>query len=205
MGRPREFEIDDAIDKATALFWRNGYEGTSLSDLTKTIGISPPSFYFAFGSKEALFRRAIERYFVEQNTIAEAAFRQPTARAVATHFLYGYADVLTDPGHAPGCLAMNSALPSAAGAPLREWLAGLREQMRQRLWDRFAEAREVERFPPGMDADALSRLVLILAWGMAVEAQSGATRTDLRRAIALALPVWPDAEPVTGSSAVTVP
>lgn len=203
MGRPREFEIDDAIDKAASLFWRNGYEGTSLSDLTKTIGISPPSFYFAFGSKEALFKTVIERYFVEQNKIAEAALREPTARAVATHFLYGYADVLTDSRHAPGCLAMNSSLPSAAGAPLREWLAGFREQMRKRLRDRFAEAHEVERFPPGMDADALSRLMLILAWGMAVEAQSGATRTDLRRAIGLALPVWPDADPSDASREVT--
>ncbi len=203
MGRPREFEIDDAIDKATALFWRNGYEGTSLSDLTKTIGISPPSFYFAFGSKEALFKTAIERYFVEQNKIAEAAFLEPTARAVAAHFLYGYADVLTDARHAPGCLAMNSALPSAAGAPLREWLAGFREEMRKRLRDRFAEARDVESSPAGMDADALSRLVLIIAWGMAVEAQSGATRTDLRRAIALALAVWPDAAASNGAHAVT--
>jgi AcrR family transcriptional regulator len=194
MGRPREFEIDDAIEKATVLFWRNGYEGTSLSDLTKAIGITPPSFYFAFGSKEALFKKVIERYQAEQSRIAEAAFRKPTARAIATHFLRGYADVLTDPHHAPGCLVMNSSLPWALGDPVRQWLAGLREEMRTQLRDRFAEARRSEKFLAGMDADSLARLVLVIASGMAVEAQSGASRKDLRRTIALALPAWPDAE-----------
>ncbi len=194
MGRPREFELDDAIEKATGLFWRNGYEATSLSDLTKEIGISPPSFYFAFGNKEGLFRKVVERYFAEQSKLVEAAFRRPTPRAVATHFLNGYAGMLTDPHHAPGCLAMNSSLPCASGDPLREWLAELREQTRKRFRDRFAAARGGEGLPAGVDADSLARLVLIIAWGMAVEAQSGASRKDLRRTIALALPVWPDAE-----------
>lgn len=194
MGRPREFEIDDAIDKATGLFWRNGYDGTSLSDLTKTIGISPPSFYFAFGSKEGLFKKVIERYFAEQSKIVEAAFRKPTPRAVVEHFLYGYADMITDPLHAPGCLAMNSSLPCAEGDPLREWLAELREKTRTRFRDHFAEARGGDGPPAGMDADSLARLVLTIAWGMAVEAQSGASRGDLRRTIALALPAWPDGE-----------
>lgn len=198
MSRPREFRIDDAIEKATGLFWLKGYEGTSLSDLTKTIGISPPSFYCAFGSKEGLFKKAVERYFLKQGKITEAAFRKPTARAVATHFLRGYADVVTDPHHAPGCLVINSALPFAIGDPVRELLAEHREQMRTRLRDRFAEARRSETFPAGMDADALARLVLVIAGGMAVEAQSGASRKDLHRTIALALPVWPDDEPSVG-------
>ena len=194
MGRPREFEIDDAIEKATGLFWRNGYEGTSLSDLTTTIGISPPSFYFAFGSKEGLFRKVIARYFEEQSKFAQAALKKPTPRAVARHFLNGFADMATDPLHAPGCLAMNSSLPCTAGDPLREWLAELREQTRQRFSERFAELRGGEGLPSRMDADSLARLVLVVAWGIAVEAQSGASRKDLRRTIALVLPAWPDAE-----------
>jgi AcrR family transcriptional regulator len=194
MGRPREFELDGAIEKATGLFWRNGYEGTSLSDLTSAIGISPPSFYFAFGSKEGLFRKVIERYFAEQSKLVEAAFRKPTPRAVVMHFLRGYADMLTDPLHAPGCLALNSSLPCSAGDPLRAWLADLREQTRIRFRDRFAEARRDKGLAAGMDADSLARLVLAIAWGMAVEAQSGASRKELRRMIALALPVWPDAD-----------
>jgi AcrR family transcriptional regulator len=198
MGRPRRFEIDDAIEKATLLFWRKGYEGTSLNDLTKAIGITPPSFYFAFGSKEALFRKVIERQLPELNKLAEAAVRKRTPRAVAKHFLHAYADVLTDPRHAPGCLSLNSALPCTPGDPVREWLSELRGQMRKQLRDRFAQAREGSGLPAGMEADSLARLVLMIAWGMAVEAQSGASRKDLRRTIALALPALPGAEHSNG-------
>ncbi|MCW6511655.1 TetR/AcrR family transcriptional regulator [Lichenifustis flavocetrariae] len=198
MGRPREFDIADAIEKATLLFWRNGYEGTSISDLTKAIGISPPSFYFAFGSKEALFRKVIEWHDPHLIKLAEAAFRKTTPRAVAKHFLYGYADVLTDPLHAPGCLALNSSLPCVAGDPVKEWLAELRGQMRARFRDRFAEARGGEGLPAGMDAGSLARLVMVVAWGIAVEAQSGASRKELRRTIALALPAWPGVKESSG-------
>lgn len=122
-------------------------------------------------------------------------------RRIAPHFplsLHGYADMLADPLHAPGCLAMNSSRPCAAGDPLRAWLAELREQTRLQFRDRFAEARGGEGLPAGMDAVSLARLVLVITGGMAVEAQSGASRKDLHRAIDLVLPVWPDAEHSNG-------
>jgi AcrR family transcriptional regulator len=84
MGRPREFDIDEAIDIALDLFWRNGYEKTSLSDLTGALKISPPSFYFAFGSKEQLFKKALDRYASVQIRHFEEALRQPTSLGVAT-------------------------------------------------------------------------------------------------------------------------
>lgn len=191
MGRPREFEIDKAIETATDLFWRYGFEGTSVGDLTRQMGITPPSFYFAFGSKEDLFRKVIERYYAEQGTMLEAACAEKTAHAVAEHLLRRYADVLTAPGHAPGCLAMNSALPCTEGDSLRGWLADLRERMRTRLRDRFAYAKDTGDLPAEADPDSLARLVTVLAWGMAVEAQSGTRREDLHKTIALALARWP--------------
>jgi AcrR family transcriptional regulator len=62
MGRPRSFHIDRALDRALVVFWRKGYEGASLSDLTKALGVNRPSLYAAFGDKEALFRKALDRY-----------------------------------------------------------------------------------------------------------------------------------------------
>lgn len=191
MGRHREFDIEKAIAIATNLFWEKGYEGTSLSDLTKAIGITPPSFYFAFGSKEGLFRKVIERYYMGELLHSEEAFRERTARAVVERLLYGYADLQTSSVHAPGCLAMNSALPCAKGDPIRSWMADLREKMRVRLRDRFAVARDSGDLPANADLDALARLVLVIGWGMAVEAQSGASREDLHRTIAAALAAWP--------------
>ena len=191
MGRPREFDIDTAIKTATELFWQKGYEGTSLSDLTGAMGITAPSFYFAFGNKEKLFRRAIVVYYEGQIQLLESALREPTVRGVAERFLYGYADVLTGPSHAPGCLAMNSSLPCAGDDVVRGWLAELRGELIVRLRKRFATDRGTSALPAHADPDALARHVAVMAWGMAVEAQSGAKRKDLYSAIATGLAAWP--------------
>jgi AcrR family transcriptional regulator len=187
MGRPREFDIDKAIDTATALFWRKGYEGTSLNDLTGAIRITAPSFYFAFGSKENLFRKVIERYYARCGDLLKSAFDQPTAQAVAEQFLYKTADLLTDPVHAPGCLAMNSSLPCAGDDGIRGWLAEAREEVRIKFRDRFSKARDSGDLVPDADPEALARFVVTIAWGIAIEAQSGASRDALRQTIDVAL------------------
>ena len=193
MGRPREFDIDEAIQMATELFWRKGYEGTSLSDLIGAMRITAPSFYFAFGNKEKLFRKVIEHYYAGQMELLEAALREPTVRGVAERFLYGYADVLTGPSHAPGCLALNSSLPCSADDPVRAWLANLRGELTVKLRKRFAKARGTVELPINADPEVLARYIAIIAWGLAVEAQSGAKRKDLDSAITAALAAWPSA------------
>jgi AcrR family transcriptional regulator len=191
MGRPREFDVETAIETATEFFWRHGYEGTSLSDLTTAIGITPPSFYFAFRSKEELFRLVVERYFAIHRDRVEVACQEPTARAVATKMFYGYADIITNPAHPPGCLGMNSALPCFLDNPIRNWLADLRKQLLLKLRKRFIAARASGDLPSGTDPDGLARLLVTVAWGMAVEAQSGATRKNLHATIEAALAAWP--------------
>jgi AcrR family transcriptional regulator len=193
MGRPREFDIDTAIKTATELFWRKGYEGTSLSDLTGAMRIAAPSFYFAFGNKEKLFRRVIEQYYECQIELLERALLEPTVRGVAERFLYGYADILTNSSHAPGCLALNSSLPCAEDDTVRAWLANLRGQLIVRLRKRFATAYGTTDLPINADPDALARYIAVMAWGMAVEAQSGAKRKDLYSVIAAGLAAWPPA------------
>ena len=61
-GRPRTFCVDQALDIALKVFWKKGYEGTSIDDLTDAMGINRPSLYSAFGNKEQLFRKALDRY-----------------------------------------------------------------------------------------------------------------------------------------------
>ena len=191
MGRPREFDLETAIKTATELFWRKGYEGTSLTDLTGAMGITAPSFYFAFGNKEKLFRVVIEKYYEQQLELLENAIREPTVRGVAEKFLYGYTDVLTGPSHAPGCLALNSSLPSSEGDTVRTWLADLRGELTVRLRKRFAKARGTVEIPMNVEPGTLARFIAVTAWGLAVEAQSGAKRKDLHSTIAVALSAWP--------------
>src|ERR1700721_4762124 len=93
MGRPREFDTDAALEKAMRLFWAKGYEGTSVADLTKALGISRPSLYAAFGDKQSLFRAALERYAAGPARYVAAALGKPTAREVAEHLLKGAADL----------------------------------------------------------------------------------------------------------------
>ena len=78
-GRPREFDLDQALDAAINVFWSQGYEGTTLDDLTKAMGISRPSLYAAFGDKEATFKRAVERYSQVDQRYVETALAQSTA------------------------------------------------------------------------------------------------------------------------------
>ena len=97
-GRPRSFCTEKALDSAMQVFWRKGYEGTSMVDLTEAIGINSPSLYAAFGSKEGLFRAVLERYDARRKTFMENLMAATTAREVAERFLHGVADFAADTG-----------------------------------------------------------------------------------------------------------
>src|ERR1700694_1182397 len=116
MGRPRSFDIDRALDRALQVFWRKGYEGSSLSDLTKAMGINRPSLYAAFGDKGKLFRKVLDRYAEGPASYSSAALEEPASRWVVERLLYGSADLLTSPGNPHGCLLVQGALACGNGA-----------------------------------------------------------------------------------------
>ena len=103
-GRPREFDVNEALDRAMRVFWRRGYEGATLPDLTAAMGINRPSLYAAFGSKEELFRKALDRYVKGPAAYVREALNEPTARGVADRLLSGTIDLVTDRRNPRGCL-----------------------------------------------------------------------------------------------------
>src|ERR1700685_4522166 len=105
-GRARRFWKEKALHSAVQVFWRKGYEGTSMVDLTEAIGINSPSLYAAFGSKDGLFRAVLERYDARRATFMKKLLAAPTACEVAELFLHGVADFAADTGgkNPPGCL-----------------------------------------------------------------------------------------------------
>ena len=108
-GRPRTFNTDDALDRALDVFWRKGYDGASLPDLTEAMGISRPSLYAAFGNKEELFRKVLDRYVEGPAAYVREALERPTAREVVEALLAGEIELLSNPKNPRGCLAVQSA------------------------------------------------------------------------------------------------
>jgi AcrR family transcriptional regulator len=181
VGRPRAFDPDEALESAMRVFWRKGYEGTSLSDLTEAMGINRPSLYAAFGNKEELFRKAFSRY-LEKMTCLNEAFSEPTAYRFVERLLAGIADSLTDPNQPPGCMGVMSALACGEEAqPIREELICSRRSVEVAIGERLRRAQEAGELAADCSAPDLARFIATVTQGMAVQAVSGATRDDLRR------------------------
>lgn len=191
LGRPREFDVDAALDLALHVFWRKGYEGTSMTDLTEAMGITKPSLYAAFGNKEELFRKALDRYVDGPGSYYRAGLQKPTAREVVEHILYGAADAMSDPSN-PGCLAVQGALCCGdAAETIKQELAARRAKTEEDLRDRLSRAIGEGDLPSGSDAGDLARYVSAILQGMAVQAASGAARDQLRKLADMALRNWP--------------
>lgn len=188
MGRPREFDVDEALQTAMELFWRKGYEGTSLSDLTQGMGITRPSLYGAFGNKEDLFRKALERYEANHLAFVQDALSQPTARDVVAAVLAGYVDALTASCGPGGCLGVNAALAcSEAAAEVQRAVIEKRRRAEDRLTERLLRARDEGDLGPETDPADLARYVMTVTQGMAVQAAAGADRPALERVCAMTL------------------
>jgi AcrR family transcriptional regulator len=191
-GRPRAFDADEVLERAMRVFWQKGYEGTSLPELTRAMGINRPSLYAAFGNKQRLFEKAVERYAAGPASYVARALEAATARDVAEGMLYGAVDVLTNPKNPRGCLAVQGALTGGtAAATVRKGLAERRGKTEADLRRRFHRAVREGDLPRGADPAALARYVATVVHGMAVQAAGGANRRDLRSIAETALRAWP--------------
>ncbi|HVT89661.1 MAG TPA: TetR/AcrR family transcriptional regulator [Tepidisphaeraceae bacterium] len=191
-GRPRSFDIDQALDQALYVFWEKGYEGASLPDLTRAMGINRPSMYAAFGNKEALFRKVIERYSATHSALFAQALAQPTAREVAEHLLKGTAGLCSDRGNPPGCLLVRGALScSEAADPVREELVARRAANEAAIRRRLERAKSEGDLPIDSNPADLARYLSTVMQGMTVQASGGATRAQLQKVVLTALRAWP--------------
>jgi len=187
-GRPREFDTEKALDAALKVFWQKGYEGASLPDLTKAMGINRPSLYAAFGNKEALFRKAIDRYAEGPGGHVFEAMKEPTARKVVERLFCGTIELITGGRNPRGCFMVQSALACGdAAAAMRRETAKRRAGGEAVLRERFARAVSESDLPPDSDPADLARYVASVLHGMSVQAASGATADELRNVARLAL------------------
>ncbi|GAA5154087.1 TetR/AcrR family transcriptional regulator [Amycolatopsis dongchuanensis] len=194
IGRPRGFDEDEALERAMLVFWRQGYEGASLSDLTDAMGIARTSMYAAFGNKEELFHKVLRRYAGGPAAYVGQALEEPTAREVAATFLTGSVRATTRPDCPHGCLAVQGALAAGElGRPARDTLTAWRDEVCARLRDRFQQAIDDGDLPPDADPVVLARYVLTVGNGIAVQAAGGVARDELQQVADAALRNWPSA------------
>jgi AcrR family transcriptional regulator len=191
-GRPRNFCTETVLDRAMTVFWRKGYEGASLADLTEAMGINPPSLYAAFGNKEGLFRAVLERYDGRRKELMDRVLAAPDAKSVARLFLEGVAEFAADTSgrNPPGCLLVQSGL-SCSDDDIPEALAQHRAEKERALCERFERDRKEGNLPKSADPATLARYLSAMANGLCVQAAAGATAADLRAVAEIALTAWP--------------
>ncbi len=191
-GRPRAFDTEKALDAAMRVFWRKGYEGTSLSDLTAAMQINRPSLYAAFGDKETLFRRVLDRYAAGPSAYLQAAMSAPTARAAVEGILFGAIDLVSSPENPAMCLIAQGTLVSGKEADaVRQEVNARRQRGEMALRARLERAVRDGELPPETDASTLARYFVTIARGLGISALGGATRDELRAVAGIALQNWP--------------
>ncbi|MGW0928119.1 TetR/AcrR family transcriptional regulator [Streptomyces sp. NPDC002644] len=196
-GRPRSFDREAALVQATLLFWQHGYEGTSISDLTTAMGISPPSLYAAFGDKRALFSEVVERYGGSFGAFMESALDgEDDPRAGFARMLDEAAVSYTSPEHPAGCLVISAATNySPQTADVERTLRERRVANVRSFEARLRDAEAGGSLPEGTDTRALAVYFAAVVQGMSQQARDGATTAELRRAAEYAMAAWP--EPLT--------
>ncbi|MBB2969970.1 TetR/AcrR family transcriptional regulator [Mesorhizobium sp. RMAD-H1] len=198
-GRPRSFDRDAALERAMEVFEEKGYDGASMADLTKVMGINSPSLYAAFGCKEALFREAVDLYAARGAAMWDAVPASPTARAGVEHLLRSSAIAFTAGEKPRGCLIVLGVLHEdedndSAWRMLRDHRADNLRTLRERL-ERAVEEGEL---PEGLDCSGVASFYMTVQQGMALQARDGATREMLLKIAESAMAGW---ENLTASAA----
>lgn len=192
-GRPRAFDREAALAEATRLFWAKGFEATSISDLTKAMGIGSPSLYAAFGSKEALYAEALRYYGDNYATLFWDKFRSAaTARKAVMSLLMDSAAAMSGCcGDVPsGCMVALSAVGSEGHEQLGALVHSARAVGLERLKARFEQAVAEGELSASADTPALARFVLTVQSGMSILARDGASRAELEDAARIAMMGW---------------
>ncbi len=195
MGRPRQFDRDAALTKAMHLFWQNGFGGTSLSQLKTELGISAPSFYAAFGSKEALFQETVALYLKSHGSVMDCLWDPSLApRAAVEWALRGSARMQSEAGHPTGCMVALGA--ASAGTPddaaVSASLTAARTRNRAGILACIERGVAQGALDPATDVPALAGAFESFLLGLSTLARDGVSRKVMDDAVTQVMRLWPE-------------
>lgn len=188
VGRPREFDYKHALHQALKIFWQKGYEGASMPDLTRAMGINKPSLYGTFGNKEQLFLKVVALYQQQSAAYFYQALNQQTAYEVAKRILFDAAAEFCKNELPRGCLIVQSALVCSESAePVKNELIRRRNDAQQQLVQRFEQAKVKGDLAPNANPSAMAGFLFSVLQGMSVQAVSGVGVKHLNEIASVAL------------------
>lgn len=206
-GRPRKYDRDKALHSAMTVFWGQGYEGAQLSDLMSAMGVSPPTFYAAFESKEALYREALALYLRTAGALAAKVLCEAdTPRDGVEAMLMAGADAALASPSAGGCMvSLGLVNSSLRHTHLRDHVVGVRVATTTLIRQRLEEAVRHGDLSVEEDLTALSEFYSAVLRSLSLLAQDGASRDTLVRVVTTAMRAWPGPLHSAGSPAVPDP
>jgi AcrR family transcriptional regulator len=191
-GRPRSFDRDAALQAAMKTFWQFGYEGASMAALTEAMGINSPSLYAAFGSKEALFKEAVQLYLATEDRKTQCTLaEQPTARGAIQAMLRRSVANLTDPAGCRGCLLVlgdSNASPEHGG--VHDYLAQRRKEIQAALEERIKRGIGDGDVSPQANVKTIAAFFMTVLQGLSLRARDGASREAMLQIVDAASAAW---------------
>lgn len=190
-GRPREFDVDQALDRAVRVFSERGYHGTSISDLTRAMRLAQGSIYKAFKNKQSVFLAAFNRY----RTLRAEKLRQTVGDAgtgleCLRNALAFYVESSQGAEGRQGCLVVGSIAELATfDKEVARHIATALERNEALLADLIRQGQEDGSIPAHVDRQAATRMMLCLVQGMRVVGKTSRTREDMQAVVNIAMKV----------------
>lgn len=187
MARPREFDEGEVLDRALATFWEHGYEGTSIDDLVAATGLGRASLYGAFGDKERIFARALDRYCTRMGDALETSDDDPSVRAALARLLQALVTNACPKSGPRGCFLLSTAVGGDAPSAAREAYGEYTDRLERVLTALVRRGQQSGRFTRAADAQSLARMLAVLVQGIAAGARGGRSKAQLEAAVGTAL------------------
>jgi AcrR family transcriptional regulator len=180
MARPRSFDPEEALDLARDVFWRKGFQGTSLDDITAATGLAKPSLYAAFGDKNALFLKVLDRYHQRIVAGAERSLSEgASAREAIERWLTGFVPFCSGAKGIRGCLSVNTTADGVSDQKgVRTRIEGFNRKLEQLLGNRLRADRA--QFSAAFDPDAAAHAIMAIYLGLMVMAKDAPTAARVR-------------------------